>query len=218
METKKEILKVEVSSKRIIVHYSEVINGIVNNYTVENSLKNKGIHPDLPKAMSVLDGYLSEIFYLTPSEKLVKVNYVELGGNVENNYIILGGQLALASKNLTKIKSDKIKVDVDECPYGFKEDLKTDVGVLMNEVSLYCFEGKQSQLELPFEKEDGNEGKEINFEHPSDESLLKTGQVGFSEALPKVKATKRVIVRGEEVTQPVVAEVEVETETQTDLF
>ena len=155
-----EIMKVEIGSKRIVVHYSEIENEIVNNYTLENTLKNKGIHPDLRKALEKLNPYLADVFYLKAARSHIQVDCIELGTNKATNYVILSGTIALSSGNLSKIKTDKIKMDVEECPYGFDENLKLDIGVLMNEVKLYCFEGKQAQLDL-FKDSDVIIGKEL---------------------------------------------------------
>lgn len=148
METKnKEILKVKIGSKRIVVNYAEVSGEIVGNHQLEYSLKNKGIHPDLRKAMSVLDQYLADAFYLKGAKDRVAVDSVEYAGK-EDEFVILGGQIVLASKNMASLKTDKIPLDHNDHPYGFKDDFKLDVGVFMNEVKLYCFENKQAQLDM----------------------------------------------------------------------
>ena len=148
-----EIIKVAMTGKKVVVNYARVLGDSVENCKIEVFVNQKPIHPDFRKALEELNRYLANVHYLGGDlVNSVQVTSVSISGDAAN-LVTLGGKLALDSGNSVPIVSDAIdmELELDDCPYKFS-DLKLNVGVLLNEVFLYTFEGKQAQLKIPFDQ------------------------------------------------------------------
>lgn len=142
------ILKVVVKEKVVLIDYATVDGENVVNGKLDFSTSQRPIHKDFKQALNSLNKYVSEVLHIaTNYEDTIMVYQVKLSGDTEN-LVRLTGKMALLSGNSVDVNTDNLEIDSMECPYNGFEEFKQDIGLLLNEAFAYCFEDKQSVVQM----------------------------------------------------------------------